>query len=64
LDVCLAARALCEQTVPATVNCAQPLPGLCAATAPARPAPLRQALVFSTGIGGQNAALVLRRIAP
>ena len=64
LDVCLAARALLAQTVPATVNCAQPLEGLCAATAPAHPAALRHALVFSCGMGGQNAALILRRIEP
>jgi 3-oxoacyl-[acyl-carrier-protein] synthase II len=63
LDVCVAAKALAEQTIPAVVNCSEPLPGLKAATAPATPAPLRHALVYSTGLGGQNAALVLKRFA-
>jgi 3-oxoacyl-[acyl-carrier-protein] synthase II len=64
LDVCVAAKALAEQTVPATINCAQPLDGLHAGTAPARPAKLRYVLTCTTGIGGQNAALVLRRFEP
>ncbi len=62
LDVCVAAMALAQQTLPAVINCTQPLPGLRAAAAPSRPAPLRHALVYSTGLGGQNAALVLKRV--
>ena len=62
IDVCVAARALFEQTIPAIVNCEDPLPDLAAATAPCRPAELTHALVYSAGFGGQNAALVLKRV--
>ncbi len=61
LDVCLAARAIAEQMIPATINCESPLPGLNAAAAPARPAKINTVLTYSAGIGGQNAALVLKR---
>lgn len=62
LDVAIAAKALKEQTVPAVINCEKPLPGLKAASAPATPARLNLALVYSMGLGGQNAALVLKRV--
>ncbi len=62
LDLCVAAAALAEQTVPARINCDQPLDGLNAAAAPSTPADLKHVLVVSTGMGGQNAALVLRRM--
>lgn len=62
LDACIAAKALAEQTIPAIVNCSTPLPGLNAAATPSRSASLNHALVYSTGLGGQNAALVLKRI--
>lgn len=61
LDVCIAAAALHHQTIPAVINCCEPLEGINAATAPSRPANLKHALVVSTGMGGQNAALVLKR---
>ncbi len=61
LDACVAAAALRHQRVPAVLNCQRPLEGLAAAAAESRPADLRQALVLSLGIGGQNAALVLKR---
>lgn len=61
LDACVAAQALAQQTVPAVINCDQPLEGLHAGTAPSRASQLGHALTYSTGIGGQNAALVLKR---
>ena len=64
LDTCIAACALAEQTVPARVNCGDPLPGIDAGNAPARPAKLRHVLTYSASFGGQNAALVLARIEP
>ncbi|MCC7409275.1 MAG: hypothetical protein IT442_14510 [Phycisphaeraceae bacterium] len=66
LDAALAAKALHEQTLPGVINCNQPLPGLetAAANRPTAPANLRHALCLSTGMGGQNAALVLRRYEP
>ena len=61
LDACLAAAALQNQIVPAVINCDDPIEGVRAATAPAHPASLDYCLVVSTGMGGQNAALVLKR---
>jgi len=61
VDVCLAAKALSEQRIPAVVNCPTPLPGLMADENPARDAKLGYVLTYSAGIGGQNAALVLKR---
>ncbi|MCE9589894.1 MAG: hypothetical protein K8S99_05160 [Planctomycetes bacterium] len=61
IDTAVAAKALAEQTIPPVINCDDPLPGLNAATAPARQAALRHVLTFSTSIGGQNAAMVLGR---
>jgi len=63
LDVALAAKALYQQQVPAVVNRDRPLEGVGAGTAEARPAELRNALVFSAGFGGQNTALALKRAA-
>ncbi|MEX2387955.1 MAG: beta-ketoacyl synthase N-terminal-like domain-containing protein [Phycisphaeraceae bacterium] len=63
LDLCLAARALREQTVPAAINCDQPLGSLNAGNAPAAKADLRHVLCYATGVGGQNAAIVLKRFA-
>jgi 3-oxoacyl-[acyl-carrier-protein] synthase II len=55
-----AAMALREQTLPARVHGSHPAGGLLAGAAPSRPAELRHALVCSSSLGGQNAALVLR----
>ena len=60
-DVCVAAMMLHEQKLPATINCDEPLDGLNCATAPARDAKLEHVLTYSTSLGGQNAALVLKR---
>jgi 3-oxoacyl-[acyl-carrier-protein] synthase II len=62
LDVYVAAQAIAQQTIPAVINCEQPLEGLAAGSSPSRPAQIDHALVYSTGLGGQNAALVLKKI--
>ena len=62
LDVCLAAKAIHAQRLPAVVNCSSPIGGLRAGSADSVEAVIRHAVVYSTGLGGQNAALVLRRL--
>lgn len=62
IDVTIAAKAIAEQTIPASINCADPLDGVNAQAAPSRRAELRHALTFGTSLGGQNAALVLGRV--
>jgi len=62
LDVIVAARALAEQRLPAVINCDQPVDGLCARSAVSHVAEIRHVLVYSCGMGGQNAALVLGRV--
>ena len=62
LDVCIAAKAIASQTLPARVNCDTPLPDISAKTAPSQPAVIRHAICLSTSLGGQNAALVLSRV--
>lgn len=61
LDLCIAAKALAEQTVPAIINRDQPIDGFCRSNGSATPRVLQYALVFSTGSGGQNTAMVLKR---
>lgn len=61
LDLCVAAKAVREQKLPAVINCEQPLDGLNASNRAAKDAQIRHALVYATGIGGQNAAVVLGR---
>lgn len=60
LDLCLAARMMYEQTLPAILNRDTPMDGF-NATAPATPAALHYVLCLSTGLGGQNAAVLLKR---
>ncbi len=62
IDLSLAAQAVFEQKLPAVINCDEPLEGLDAAAGPAREAGIRNALVLSTGLGGQNTACVLQHI--
>ena len=57
-DLCLAAQVLKAQQLPPVTNRPTPLPGLGATTAPK----LDTALVFATGLGGQNTAIVLKRV--
>lgn len=61
LDICLAANMLHEQTLPRIINRAQPLDGFGAATQGPSQTQLNYVLCVSTGIGGQNATLVLKR---
>lgn len=56
------AMALKTQTLPARINTTNAIDGLMAAAAPSQSAKLRSALVISTGMGGQNAAVVLRSL--
>jgi 3-oxoacyl-[acyl-carrier-protein] synthase II len=58
--VSAAAMALNTQTLPARINTLHAIDGLMAAASPSQPAKLRSALVISTGMGGQNAAVVLQ----
>lgn len=60
LDLCIAAKAVREQTLPAIINRDTPLPGF-TASQPSQSATIRNALCYSTGIGGQNAAVVLQK---
>ncbi len=54
LDICIAAKALSEQMIPAQVNGTKPQP--------ARAIKLNHVLVTTTSLGGQNVAVVLRKI--
>jgi 3-oxoacyl-[acyl-carrier-protein] synthase II len=60
IALCVAARSLYEQMLPARLS-SRGAKGLDAAAAPARGAPLRHALVFTPSQGGQNVAVVLAR---
>ncbi len=60
VSVAAAAMALKTQTLPARINTVNAIDGLQANAAPSQKAKLRTALVISTGMGGQNAAIVLR----
>ena len=59
--VAVAAKAMKTQTLPARLNTTG-ADGLNADAAPSRSADLRHVLVFTTSQGGQNVALVLRRM--
>jgi len=61
ITLAVAAKAMHAQMLPARLNTTN-AQGLCANAAPAKAAPLRNILVTSTGIGGQNVAIVLRRV--
>lgn len=61
IDVAIAAKAIKEQKIPAIVNRDNPIEGL-GASAPSTDAVLNHVLVFNTGLGGQNTALVLKRL--
>lgn len=63
LDVCLAAKMLREQTLLPILNRQKPLEGFAAGVGEkeAKPTDLNIVLCYSTGLGGQNAALVLKR---
>ena len=59
-DLAVAAAILRHQQLPPILNRDQPLPGLEAA----EPKKLGVALVHATGLGGQNTAMVLRKVEP
>jgi 3-oxoacyl-[acyl-carrier-protein] synthase II len=60
--VAAAAMALKNQTLPARINTRDAIDGLHAGAEASKAAKLRSALVISTGMGGQNAAVVLRSL--
>lgn len=62
IDLALAARMVHEQKIPARINCDQPIDDLNCATAEARDGAVEYALVCTTSMGGQNAALVLKKV--
>ncbi len=59
--LCVAAKALKEQKLPARLNTAG-AEGLDADACPARDAELNHLLITTTSQGGQNAAIVLKRV--
>ncbi|MEX2217964.1 MAG: beta-ketoacyl synthase N-terminal-like domain-containing protein [Phycisphaerales bacterium] len=61
LAVAIAAKCLSEQKLPARLHAGTPPPDLQAGPSPARETPLRHILVATGALGGQNAALILRR---
>lgn len=63
IGVAVGAMCVREQMLPARLHAGSPQDGLDAGAAPARPARLRNVLVVTGSIGGQNAAAVLRAIA-
>ncbi len=64
LQIAAACMCLREQKLPARLHAGTPAAGLDASRAPAQPAALTHMLVCSTSLGGQNAAIVLRKAAP
>ncbi len=61
IGVCVGAWCLREQRLPARIHRGRPADGLDAGSAPARGAELQHVLACTGAIGGQNAAIVLRR---
>ncbi|MCW5765307.1 MAG: hypothetical protein KIT68_04965 [Phycisphaeraceae bacterium] len=62
VQAAVAAKCVLEQRLPARLHAGTPLEGLDAGAAPSRPANLRTVLVANSSLGGQNAAMVLRRV--
>jgi len=61
VDLAFTAQALYTQTLPAILNRDHPIPGLRAGGASTQ-ANLQHALVCATGFGGQNTAIILKRL--
>ena len=61
LDACVAANAIYTQHIPARINCDNPIADLNVTNAPAQDAKVSVALTYGASLGGQNAALVLKR---
>ncbi len=62
IDICIAAMAVFSRTIPPILNRSRPLPGIGREQPEPREAEINYALVLSTGYGGQNTALVLKRM--
>jgi len=62
LDLCIAAQAIKAQQAPAVINCDEPLDLLYARARPAEKMTLNNVLAYATGLGGQNAAVVLKKV--
>jgi len=62
IDLCLAARALAEQQVPDTISTTAPMDGLNVTRGGTQAASFDYALVAGSGLGGQTAACVLKRV--
>ena len=63
IGVCVGAKCLQQQKLPARLHAGTPVDGLDAGVAEARDADLQYLLVCTGAIGGQNAAIVLKRSA-
>ena len=61
LDLVAAALALREQTLPPAINCDQPLDTLILPRQKS-PQPLTHILIFASALGGQNSAIILKKI--
>jgi len=61
VDIAVAAKALKEQKAPAIVNRDTPLDGI-GTNAPAKDTAMNHVLVFNMGLGGQNTAMVLKKL--
>jgi 3-oxoacyl-[acyl-carrier-protein] synthase II len=58
----VAAMILCTQTLPARIHAGKPREGLQAGRTPSTKASIRNVLVCSSSLGGQNAALILQSV--
>ena len=56
------AKCVKAQHLPARLNAGTPVSGVDAGPAPARDHAIKHLLVASTSMGGQNAAMILRRV--
>lgn len=61
LDLAAALLALREQAVPPAVNCENPIDGI-QVSAQKRPLAIENILVLSSALGGQNSAIVLKKV--
>jgi 3-oxoacyl-(acyl-carrier-protein) synthase len=62
VQVVAAAMMVRSQMVPARLEAGKPAAGLLAAAAPATPARLGHVLACSSSLGGQNAAVIVRKM--
>lgn len=62
IDLALAAKAIAEQKLPKILNRANPLDGMSNGQVTLADGTINNVLVFTTGYGGQNTAIVLRKI--